>query len=213
MRAHYRQVRRALPQQRQLAHATQLAAIISSTTEFRRAKTIASYWPSDGEISPEIIHQLAWREGKQLYLPCLFANKQAPNRLSPEQKPQHSTRMSFAPYNRNTELTDGLWGIRQPRDSQLLDNPLVPDLLLVPLVAFDSAGNRLGRGGGFYDRYIAMINQGASSYNIAGEPAGKSMQIFGLAHSLQQQEPLPIESWDQPLDAVVTEKALLRCQR
>jgi len=77
---------------------------------------------------------------------------------------------------------------KQPAD----DAPEIrPDLILAPLLGFDRAGNRLGQGGGFYDRAFAAYPQ--------------AMRI-GIAWSIQEVDALPVESWDQSLHAVITEK-------
>ena len=67
------------------------------------------------------------------------------------------------------------------------------DVVLVPLVAFDETGQRLGQGGGFYDRAIAAAG--------ASRPL-----LIGVAHAFQQVRSVPVEAWDMPLDAVVTEE-------
>jgi 5-formyltetrahydrofolate cyclo-ligase len=74
------------------------------------------------------------------------------------------------------------------------------DLILTPLVAFDDQGNRLGMGGGFYDRTLAYLGR---------RKHWKKPRLIGTAHAFQQVARLPHESWDVPLHGVVTEKALL----
>ena len=66
-------------------------------------------------------------------------------------------------------------------------------LLLMPLVGFDAQGNRLGMGGGFYDRTLANINA------LKNRPT-----LVGVAHDCQQVDELPVEPWDVPLDLIVT---------
>ena len=79
-------------------------------------------------------------------------------------------------------------------DAPLLDSAAF-DAMLTPLVAFDSRGNRLGMGGGYYDRYLAA--------------AGTRPYLLGVAFACQQAEALPTEEWDMRLDAVVTENGVL----
>ena len=82
----------------------------------------------------------------------------------------------------------GPFGIMQPPP----DNEMVsPDVILMPLLAFDAAGNRLGQGGGHYDRALAAL-PGAIR--------------IGVAWSVQQIDAVPADSWDIPMHAVVTEK-------
>jgi 5-formyltetrahydrofolate cyclo-ligase len=96
--------------------------------------------------------------------------------------------MAFAAWGRDDPLVIGPYGIRQPAP----EAPRVaPDLILAPLVGFDRAMNRLGQGGGHYDRAFA---------------AHPDAFRLGLAWSAQEVEALPVDSWDVPLHAVVTEK-------
>jgi 5-formyltetrahydrofolate cyclo-ligase len=75
------------------------------------------------------------------------------------------------------------------------------DFLLVPLVAFDNAGSRLGMGGGYYDRTLAYLRL---------RDHWRRPRVVGLAHSFQRVESLPRNAWDVPVDAVATERALHR---
>ena len=74
--------------------------------------------------------------------------------------------------------------------------PLVPEVLIVPLLAFTSRGDRLGYGGGFYDRTLEKAR------------ADRPLMAIGFAYSVQQADTFPRESTDQPLDAVVTESGI-----
>jgi 5-formyltetrahydrofolate cyclo-ligase len=90
----------------------------------------------------------------------------------------------------------GRWDIPQPPD----DAPLVePDVLLVPLMAFDRKGYRLGYGGGFYDRTLAKLR------------AQKPIVAIGLAYAAQEVDSIPHDSHDQTLDYVMTEKGWFPC--
>ena len=75
------------------------------------------------------------------------------------------------------------------------------DLLFLPLVAFDTHGNRMGMGGGFYDRSLAFLQQ---------KNGLKKPVLAGLAHEIQKVEQLLTQNWDIPLDFVITEKQLYR---
>jgi 5-formyltetrahydrofolate cyclo-ligase len=94
------------------------------------------------------------------------------------------------------KLTAGQFGVRQPAASA---ETLNPDILLVPLVAFDSEGYRLGRGGGFYDRTIAELK------------AQRPLVTVGLAFAAQHMLRVPREPHDQRLDWIVTEEGALSC--
>ena len=88
------------------------------------------------------------------------------------------------------------WGIAEPLD----DKPVVePDVLLVPLLAFDILGYRLGYGGGFYDRTLAKLR------------AKKPVTAIGVAYDEQKVDAVPVESYDQRLDWVLTPSGPLKC--
>jgi 5-formyltetrahydrofolate cyclo-ligase len=90
----------------------------------------------------------------------------------------------------------GVWGIAEPTS----DKPTIePDILLVPLLAFDAMGWRLGYGGGFYDRTLRALR------------ARKSILAVGLAYDAQRVEAVPHLDYDEPLDWVLTPSGPLRC--
>ncbi|HLG89834.1 MAG TPA: 5-formyltetrahydrofolate cyclo-ligase [Alphaproteobacteria bacterium] len=92
-------------------------------------------------------------------------------------------------------LLPGRYGIPSPS----LDSPaILPDILLVPMLAFDRRGHRLGYGGGHYDATLAALR------------GRKPVQAIGLAYAAQEIERVPDEGWDQALDAVATEKGFMR---
>jgi len=84
-------------------------------------------------------------------------------------------------------MTDGAFGARVPAASK----PVTPRVLLMPLLAFDTRGARLGYGGGYYDRTIAALGH-------------TNVYCVGLAYDVQQVETLPTEPTDRPMDAVLT---------
>lgn len=101
-------------------------------------------------------------------------------------------RLDFMPWSPTSRTVAGSFGIDEPINGEPL--PLSQhDVVLVPLVAFDETGQRLGQGGGFYDRAIAAAG--------ASRPL-----LIGVAHAFQQVRSVPVEAWDMPLDAVVTEE-------
>ena len=101
-------------------------------------------------------------------------------------------RMDFLPWTSGSETITGSFGIDEPINGEPVQFSQ-HDVVLVPLVAFDGTGQRLGQGGGFYDRAIAAAG--------AGRPL-----LIGVAHAFQQVRSVPVEAWDMPLDAVVTEE-------
>ena len=102
--------------------------------------------------------------------------------------------MNFYKWSKGDPLKINKFGIPEPVSTRII----YPDILLVPLVAYDSNLNRLGYGGGFYDRYIEKI-----------EKIKKVIKI-GLAFSFQKISSIPINQYDKRLDSIVTEKEILR---
>jgi 5-formyltetrahydrofolate cyclo-ligase len=93
-------------------------------------------------------------------------------------------------------LIAGRWGILRPGDGA---ETVEPDVLLVPMLAFDRGGYRLGYGGGFYDR------------TLAGLRAKKSITAIGVAYSAQEVDVVPRDAHDQRLDFIMTEKEVFAC--
>lgn len=98
--------------------------------------------------------------------------------------------LGFARWSPDAPLVPGGFGTRIPAQAV----PLTPRILIVPLLAFDAAGGRLGYGGGFYDRTLAVLRQ-----------AGPVLAI-GYAYAAQEVDAVPLDATDQPLDMVVTDR-------
>lgn len=187
LRKELRQQRRALSAQQQQAAALSLDRVLGRHPLFLRSKHIAIYLPNDGEMDLTPLLQRALSMGKRCYLPVL--------------SPLYHNRLWFAPYHANSKLSLNRFGIPEPDCNYAQMRPAwALDLILTPLVAFDDQGNRLGMGGGFYDRTLAYLNQ---------RQHWRKPRLLGTAHAFQQVEHLPYESWDIPLQGVVTEKELL----
>jgi len=101
----------------------------------------------------------------------------------------HGQRLQFQLWTLATEMVAGPFGAMVPARGDVIE----PEVLIVPLVAFDRQGRRLGYGGGFYDRTLEALRA-----------RGGAMAV-GFAYGAQEAEVLPHESTDQPLDAIVTE--------
>lgn len=141
--------------------------------EQRQAKNIALYFSFDGEISTQTLINALWAQDKNVYLPVLH--------------PFSTNHLLFLRYLPDTLMVKNQFGIWEPKLNVQNVLPLNElDILFTPLVAFDKQGNRLGMGGGFYDRTLQNWQE-------------KSFIPVGLAHQCQQVESLPIEHWDVPL--------------
>jgi 5-formyltetrahydrofolate cyclo-ligase len=141
-------------------------------------KSIGGYYPSNYEIDDLHILDLLEKKNFKVSLPII-------------KKDNH---MNFYSWSRNDPLKINKFGIPEPVSSKVY----YPDILLVPLVAYDRSLNRLGYGGGYYDRYIEKIEK------------IKKVTKIGLAFSFQKISHIPIDQYDKRLDFVVTEREILR---
>ncbi|MCB1874388.1 MAG: 5-formyltetrahydrofolate cyclo-ligase [Chromatiales bacterium] len=182
MRRDLRQQRRDLTSAQQRRHAHAAANLLTRLPQFASSRRLAIYLQNDGELDTGPIAVMAWQRGKSCYLPVL--------------RPGRQSRLSFALYTPDGALRPNRFGIPEPLGTRL-HAPRQIDLVLVPLVAFDLNGNRLGMGGGFYDRTFAYRRRGGM-----GKPL-----LIGLAHDLQGVRSLRRYPWDVPLDGIVTERA------
>lgn len=167
--------------------ALSVARIVAINAIFVRAKTVAFYYPSDGEINPMPLLDTAVRMGKQCYLPCLAPNFNLPRR----------NQLWFARYTPGDRLMLNKFGIGEP----VYGPPIVTqalDLILMPLVCFDPEGNRLGMGKGFYDATLAFVNR----------PNWHRPTLLGLAHEIQHSDELTHDPWDIPLHGVATNERI-----
>ena len=190
IRQQMRQFRRALSPRQQHQAGLNLKKNLAKQPLFIRSQRIAFYLANDGEINPSPLLDLALSLGKECYLPVLA--------------PGANRAIWFIRYNRNTPMQRNRYGIAEPKInlSQRLKAPQL-DLVLMPLVAFDKEGGRLGMGGGYYDRCFAF-KQRSKQHNP---------YLLGLAHNGQQSADLPLENWDIPLACIATDKQLVICSK
>jgi 5-formyltetrahydrofolate cyclo-ligase len=186
IRQHYRRLRRELDADQQQSNAHRIAVLIDRFVGLRRDLRISAYLAFQGEISLK-----PWidtnRQRQRIYLPKLYETT--------------APRLRFAPLNDDTRWARDRFGILEPRvhwGKTLAAHRL--DMMLVPLVAFDRAGHRLGMGGGYYDRSIGFRR----SRTKWTRPL-----LVGVAHSLQEHDGLPQMPWDAPLDAIITEREII----
>ena len=152
---------------------------------FARARHVAFYLPNDGEIDPLPLLRRACAAGKTPYLPFLDTLR--------------GKRMTFLPWRPGDPLKVNCYGIPEPRNRRARRRPpWFLDVVCLPLVAFDKGGNRLGMGGGYYDRTFAGRDTRSRHKPL----------LVGLAHDFQQVETLPAEPWDVPLHAIATESGV-----
>ena len=181
LREELRQRRRALSPQEQSAAARTVAIHIARIPGWPTARRIALYLASDGEIDTAPLSADCRAAEKQLFLPVIDDNNL----------------MEFAEWKPGSELATNRYGIPEPPRAAQRCAAAALDIIVLPLVAWDSTGGRLGMGGGYYDRALAGVN---------------GPLLIGLAHAVQQVQQVPRDDWDIPLDYVVTDSALHCCQ-
>lgn len=164
-----------------------LAALGHILSELKaiQAKRVALYLTHDGELATAPLIAALWREGVNTYLPRLH--------------PFNAGQLLFLHYTKTSIIQPNQFGILEPkldvRDVMPIDEL---DVVITPLVAFDAKGNRMGMGGGYYDRTLA-------NWTTKGKPLP-----MGYAHDCQRVGQLPCEHWDVPLPIIVTPSGLLR---
>ena len=163
--------------------ARQLWKQIRRLPEFRSARCVAFYLPNDGELDLSVALQHALAQGKQCFLPVLTRDNA----------------LGFASVTRHTRFASNRFGIPEPVGGRRI-NARSLDLLFMPLVAFDADGNRIGMGGGYYDRALAYKLRRSHLPPV----------LMGAAHGFQQVDGIQANAWDVALDGVVTPDGLRR---
>jgi len=143
------------------------------------------YLVNDGEIDPCEVMAWCWQHKKRPFVPIVSNS--------------NSTQLRFAEIKQDSDFAENKFGISEPviDESELVSADQL-DLVLMPLVAFDCCGNRLGMGGGFYDTTFDFIR----TQNVS-RPV-----LIGIAHELQKVDRILSESWDIPLSIVVTDSQI-----
>ena len=179
LRREMRMRRRALPAFRRRIATRAILRHLQTLPAYRRAIHVALYWPADGEPDVRGLAEHARARGKKLYLPIVG---------------QGGT-MRFGLWLRASTLRHNRYGIPEPVGGRRRMTATRLDLVIMPLVAFDDRGHRLGMGGGYYDRAFAGRRR---------RPV-----LAGAAFSFQQAPSVPAQPWDVPLDIIVTERGRL----
>lgn len=175
--------RRALPRAEAAARSAQVLARVRALPAWATAREVLAYMPVQGEVDVAALVEELWARGARVLLPRC--------------RPGEPGAMDVACTTGLADLCPGAFGIAEPdpHACPALDAPR-PDLVLVPGVAFDRRGQRLGFGGGFYDRFLAGL----------GRPGPLlAAPCFGF----QLVAELPAEPWDVPVDVIITEEQTL----
>ena len=141
-------------------------------------KNVGGYYPSNHEIDDLDILNFLRNKRSNISLPIIRENNQ----------------MDFFEWTNQDPLKINKYGIAEPT----LGKKIYPDIIFVPLVAFDNNLNRLGYGGGFYDRYLEKVSKIKKTFKI------------GLGFSYQEIKKIPISKYDKKLDLIITEKKIIQ---
>lgn len=157
------------------------AAAVTSALRTLKAELVGQrvgfYWPLKGEIDLVPFMRGMLRELAAAALPVIVQKNQP---------------LEFWQWHARTQLcSNGIWNIPSPAERVLVE----PDVLLVPLLGFDSAGYRLGYGGGYYDRTLAALP--------------RRPRLIAVGHELGRLETIYPQPHDIPMDAIVTERGLV----
>ena len=170
LRAHIRSLKRAMTEEEIVSKSSRLTELFLQTEAYRNAKTIYGYLPYNQEVRTTSILQQALSDGKRVAVPKCYGDE-----------------MRFIYLEDLTQVAPGYSRIPEP----IADDPVAHDptaLVLMPGLAFTQQGQRIGYGGGFYDKYLSA------------EPGHPTV---ALCYDFQIQEQLPTEEFDIPVDLVL----------
>ena len=162
-----------------------LAARFHDHVHLPRAAVVSGYWPLEGELDIRLLLHQIHAQGHPIGLPVVKGKGQP---------------LFFRRWSPGIALVQGSFKVMTPPEGA---PEIEPEVLLVPLLAFDHAGFRLGYGGGFYDRTLELHRHRAQS--------GRPVIAIGIAFAAQETEELPRGPFDQRLDWIVTEAWARQC--
>ncbi|MDE2307845.1 MAG: 5-formyltetrahydrofolate cyclo-ligase [Xanthomonadaceae bacterium] len=178
--------RRALSPPERMMAAQGLRRSLEQLPEYHADNRVAGYWASDGELPLNLVIPPLAARGQQFLLPVIGPGK----------------RLRFAPWQSGEEVQPNRYGIPEPVAPGERLEPFQLDLVFLPLLGFDRRGQRLGYGGGYYDRSFAFLKKQARPT----EPL-----LVGIAYAFQELPRIDAEAWDVALDFVATERELIDC--
>jgi len=185
LRTTVRTKRQSLNEAEQKIASANLLTQLINNEKVKQAQHIAIYLANDSELDAFPFIQWCWQTDKCVYLPVIH--------------PFTAGQLLFLKYDKTTKMQTNRYGISEPKlDVTAIKLVNDIDIIFTPLVAFDKKGNRLGMGGGFYDRTLACWYQEYQS-NALTKP-----YPIGLAHTCQKVESIPCELWDIPLPEIFT---------
>jgi 5-formyltetrahydrofolate cyclo-ligase len=165
------------------AAGAKLAALAARHIAWPDGAAVSGFWPYASEINTVPLLEMLAGRGLAVCLPVVVAME---------------TPLVFRAWAPGDELVPGKWNIPIPAETQA---EVTPDVLLVPMLAFDRQGYRLGYGGGFYDRTLEMLR------------ARRPVKAIGVAYQAQEVDAVVHGAFDQPLDAVLSEQGYFEPER
>lgn len=158
----------------------EIASKLFTLDSFKNAKSVMFYCSFSGEVDTKLMVDYALAQGKKVFLPC--ANEKAKT-------------LNALEFNSKCVLEKGPYGILQPIQKAKKSRAVKHfDIVVVPAIAFDKCGYRVGFGHGYYDRFLASANY---SFSV------------GLAYDFAVVKSLPKESFDVPVNVLITEKRVV----
>lgn len=185
LRREFRRRRRSLTPLQRESQDLAINRTVVELVEQTGAKSISAFLAFDGEpdLRPALNHFAS--SGLQLSLPVITSKS-------------NGKTLQFHSWHPEAELSRNAFGIEEPSLDRLVDLRSL-DLLLIPLVAWDQDGNRLGMGAGYYDRALTALID-----------CDRPMRV-GVGYSIQQADKLPVEPWDVRMHQVITEHGRFTC--
>jgi 5-formyltetrahydrofolate cyclo-ligase len=179
LRRNCQQARAEIPEAKRNLASAKICETIIRSGYFRRSNRIGCYLPSDEEVDTWPIIERALTMGKQVSVPVL----------------RKKGVMQFCNLDADSSLSTNQFGLLEPQGGEIVD-PHRLDIVITPLVAFDSSGNRIGMGGGYFDRHFAFL----ATRRIWLRP-----KLIGVAFDCQRVSTIVPNPWDIGLFRVVTE--------
>ncbi len=177
-----RALRRRIQPAERMRAAEALTGYAASIRGLAGGGTVSVFSTFGDELDTAPLVAALVRAGARLALPVVAAKAQP---------------LVFRPWRPGDEMKSGPFGIAEPLDAA---GEVDPAIFLVPLLAFDRRGYRVGYGGGFYDRTLQAAR------------ARRKVLALGLAFAAQEVPSVPTDEFDQPLDGVLTERGAIRCE-
>jgi len=191
--------RKALTPTFQKKSAEALSLTLKNDMVVKKAKHIALYLANNGELDLQPFIHWCWQQNKHIYVPIVH--------------PFSKGHLLFLRYDNNSTMVINRYNIEEPKLDVRDIKPIQQlDIILTPLVAFDSAGARIGMGGGYYDRTLAKWYEHYLQSKKYSQDKQYTPSLIGVAHDCQQITKVPHETWDIPLPKIITPTRTIICK-